>query len=326
MPQILYRGEPVALEPGEDVLSALLRAEIDAPHSCRAGCCQSCMHRAIGGKPPSASQEGLSEAQIALGYFLPCICVPENDLSITPIDDKNDRYEAEVYKIDFMARDIVRLYLDHDPGFKYRSGQFLELIAKENLSRHYSIASFKETDAYLELHIKIHDNGAMSHFITNKLKVGTKLKIAGPLGTCIYEGTDLNQPMVLLGAGTGLSPLEGIRREAFHRQHLGPIRLYHGARTKEGLYSHAYLDKLAKAHKNFEYFSSYQDSFIEDQRDIAKILLNKEKNLSETMFFLCGGAGLVNRLKKDLFMNGVSLKNIRSDVFTPAKDSLAKTP
>lgn len=318
MPQILYRGEPVPLEVDEDVLSALLRAKIDAPHSCRAGNCQTCMHRSIDGIPPSVSQEGLTEAQKALGYFLPCICVPETNLSITPVSEISSTYEASVSKIDYLAKDIVRLHLDHDPLFKYRSGQFLELIVNDNLRRHYSIASFQDTATYLELHIKIHKNGEMSRFITDSLKIGTKIKVAGPLGTCIYEGADPDQPIILIGAGTGLSPLEGIRREAFHRQHRGPIRLYHGARTKDGLYMHEYLEDLTKRHNNFEYVSSNLDSILEDDRDIAKTVLNKEKQLTESLFFLCGGAGLVNRIKKALFLKGVSLKKIRSDIFTPA--------
>lgn len=318
MATLLYQGKPVPLEAGEDVLSALLRAKIDAPHSCRAGNCQTCIHKAIDGTPPSASQQGLTEAQKALGYFLPCVCVPNANLSIVPVGEVGDRYEAAAQEIEYLAPDVVRLSLDHDPAFKYRPGQFLELIANNDLKRHYSIASFQDASDHLELHIKIHPNGEMSRYISEDLKVGSKLHIAGPLGTCIYEGVDPDQPIVLVGAGTGLSPLVGIKREALHRSHRGPIRLYHGARTRDGLYMHDYLETLSKSHNNFDYVSCRLDSDIEEERDIASVVLNREENLSDATFFLCGGAGLVNRLKRDLFMKGASLKKIRSDVFTPA--------
>ena len=318
MATLLYQGEPVPLEAGEDVLSALLRAKIDAPHSCRAGNCQTCIHKAIDGTPPGASQEGLTEAQKALGYFLPCICVPNSNLSIGPVGEVGDRYEAAAREIEFLAPDVVRLSLDHDPAFKYRPGQFLELIANNDLKRHYSIASFQDASDHLELHIKIHPNGEMSRYISEGLKVGSKLQIAGPLGTCIYEGVDPDQPIVLVGAGTGLSPLVGIKREALYRSHRGPIRLYHGARTRGGLYMHDYLEALSKKHNNFDYVSCRLDSDFEEERDIASVVLNREANLSDATFFLCGGAGLVNRLKRELFMKGASLKKIRSDVFTPA--------
>jgi CDP-4-dehydro-6-deoxyglucose reductase len=315
---IKYQGEPVPLEAGEDVLSALLRAKINAPHSCRAGNCQTCMHRAVDGTPPEASQQGLSDAQKALGYFLPCICMPTTDLSIVPVSEVGNRYEASVREIDYLATDVVRLCLDHDPDFKYRPGQFLELIANDLLKRHYSIASFQDACDHLELHIKLHPSGQMSRYVSEELKISSKLHIAGPLGTCIYEGVDPDQPIVLVGAGTGLSPLVGIKREALHRLHRGPIRLYHGARTGSGLYMHDYLEALAKRHDNFDYVSCQLDSEIEEERDIAAVVLNRETNLSDPTFFLCGGAGLVNRLKRELFMKGASLKKIRSDVFTSA--------
>jgi len=319
--RLLYQGEPVPLEAGEDVLTALLSAKIDAPHSCRAGVCQTCIHRVVDGTPPETSQNGLTDAQKKLGYFLPCICVPATDLYIVPAEEIGDSYESVVHEIEYLAPDIVRLSLDHDPDFKYRPGQFIELIANKNLKRHYSIASFQEASDYLELHIKLHPRGQMSKYITEDLKIGSKIYIAGPLGTCIYEGIDPDQPIVMVGAGTGLSPLVGIKREALHRSHRGLMRLYHGARTRSGLYMHDYLEALSKSHSNFDYISCRLDSDVEAERDIASVVLDKETNLTDPTFFLCGGPGLVNRLKHDLYMKGVSLKKIRSDVFVPADRS-----
>ena len=76
MALLTYREAAIEIEPGEDVLSALLRAEIDPPHSCRSGVCKSCMHRAVDGKPPAAAQQGLSDAQKALAIFWPASACP----------------------------------------------------------------------------------------------------------------------------------------------------------------------------------------------------------------------------------------------------------
>ena len=46
------------------------------------------------------------------------------------------------------------------------------------------------------------------------ISVGTKAQIRGPAGECFYVPGRPNQPLLLVGVGTGLSPLYGVLREA----------------------------------------------------------------------------------------------------------------
>ena len=317
MTLLKYEDRPVDIAPGETVLEALLRAGIDAPSSCRAGNCQTCMSRAIAGVPPPQSQNGLTEAQKALGYFLPCVCRPASPLSIVRLDHLGDRKEALVREIDHLSHDVVRLRVETE-GFDYRPGQFLQLIASDDLKRSYSLASHPEEDPFLEMHIRLHENGKMSRHLAEALEPGHKLHVAGPLGTCFYEGVEPDQPMLLIGAGTGLSPLVGVLRDALRRGHRGPIRLYHGARSRGGLYLHDALEALAKSRGNLDYRACALDPNAPHGGDVAAVALEAETAVAEAAIFLCGGENLVKRLKRELFMRGASLKRIRSDVFSPA--------
>lgn len=306
------------MTPGETVLEALHRAGIDAPSSCRAGQCQTCMHRAIEGTPPPSSQEGLTDAQKALGYFLPCVCHPSESLTIAPIDDAGEKREAVVRALEQLSPDILRLRLEA-ANFAYRPGQFLELIAGDDLSRHYSLASHPEEDPFLEMHIRLHPNGRMSRKLSAELQPGHKLHVAGPRGTCFYEGVDPDQPLTLIGAGTGLAPLYGVLRDALRQGHRGPIRLYHGARDRSGLYLSDEIEKFTQLRENVGYIPAALDPNAPHGGDIAALALAEEApRAAQSAFFLCGGENLVKRLKRDLFMAGASLKAIRSDVFTPA--------
>ncbi len=303
--------------PGETVLDALLRAGLEPPHSCRAGQCQTCMLRATEGRPPVESQNGLTEAQKAQGFFLPCICRPTAPMIIALPDDAGAPQEAAIREIEPLADDIVRLRIETG-SFAYRPGQFLELIAEPGLGRHYSLASHPEEDAFLEMHIRLHPNGRMSRRLTDGLRPGHKLHIAGPRGSCFYEGVNKDQPLTLIGAGTGLAPLYGVLRDALQRGHRGPIRLYHGARGANGLYLADELRALAKAHGHFVYIPAALDA----GGDVAALALEAEApSAADSAFFLCGGENLVKRLKRDLFMAGASLKAIRSDAFMPAAPS-----
>ena len=318
MTLLTYGDRAIDLAEGETVLSALLRAGVDAPNSCRAGVCQTCLHRAVKGEPPASAQQGLSDAQKALGYFLPCICELKTPLTIAPPDETATRIDAVVRSIDALAPDILRLRLETESSFAYRPGQFLELIAADDLKRHYSLASHPEEDSFLEMHIRLHETGRMSRHLSQQLAPGAKLRIAGPAGTCFYEGVDADQPLVLVGAGTGLAPLWGVLRDALRQGHRGPIRLYHGARAKAGLYLAEDLQALAAARENFAFRSCVLDPAAAHGGDIAATVLASETGLADSAFFLCGGDSLVGRLKRELYLNGTSLRKIRSDVFTPA--------
>lgn len=313
MTLLAYKDHPVDIAPGETVLDALLRAGVEAPFSCRSGNCQTCLHRAIDGTPPPESQKGLTEAQKKLGFFLPCICEPKTALTIAPPDDAGEAIEAIVREIAQLSHDVTRLRIEAK-NFAYRPGQFVELIAGD-LKRHYSLASHPEEDDFLEMHIRLHPEGRMSRHVRDALAIGHKLHVAGPRGTCFYEGVDTDQPLILIGAGTGLAPLYGVLRDALRRDHRGPIRLYHGARERKGLYLTEELQALATARGNVDYIPATLDT----SGDLAALALETEApRAAHSAFFLCGGEALVKRLKRDLFMNGASLKAIRADIFTPA--------
>jgi CDP-4-dehydro-6-deoxyglucose reductase len=313
---LTYGDRVVNIAPGETVLEALLRVGIDAQHSCRSGQCQTCLHRAIEGTPPAVSQIGLTDAQKALGFFLPCVCELTTPITVVRADEVGARVDAIVRSVEPLSENIIRLRLEADI-FSYRPGQFLELIAKDDLKRHYSLASHPEEDPYLEMHIRLYQNGRMSQHLMETLSPGHKIHVAGPLGTCFYEGVASDQPLVLVGVGTGLAPLYGVLRDALRSGHRGPIRLYHGARDSKSLYLRGELETLANARKNFAYTPCALNTDAPHGGDVGAVAVESETGLADSAFFLCGDENLVARLKRELFMRGASLKAIRSDAFTP---------
>lgn len=84
MSLMLRYGERAVMPlPGETVLNALLRAGIDVPFSCKAGACHTCLSRCTDGHVPERSQRGLAAHLLSQGYFLPCKCKAETDMTIT---------------------------------------------------------------------------------------------------------------------------------------------------------------------------------------------------------------------------------------------------
>jgi CDP-4-dehydro-6-deoxyglucose reductase len=317
MAALKLRDTTIPIAEGETVLSALLAAGIDAPYSCRAGLCHTCLHQAIEGEIPAQAQFGLSDAQKSQGYFLPCVCVPKGPLKIVGPGDSHDQIDASIAALDRLSRNVIRLRLQPDRVFSYRPGQFLALTAPNGVTRSYSIASHPDEDDFVELHVRVIPGGRMSALVVSELAPGDRLKVSNPSGTCVYDGADPDRKIVMAGAGTGLAPLWGVLRDAVKQGHRAPITLYHGARDASGLYLDAELRAFAKRHENFSYKPCVLDPDL-NTGDLADVVLASETDLAATDFFLCGGANLVNRLKRQLFIGGAKLQRLRSDIFLPA--------
>lgn len=64
------------VHPGETILEAATRAEVDIPYSCRSGTCRTCMSRVESGDvrhdPDYADELLIDEEEVAAGFRLLC--------------------------------------------------------------------------------------------------------------------------------------------------------------------------------------------------------------------------------------------------------------
>lgn len=253
MTRVTYEGRTYECRDGETVLDALLRHGQNPAFSCRSGSCLVCLQRCVKGTPPARSQRALKASLQRAGYFLPCRCVPTEDLELAPPRAADLFSRAVVQRKRLLAPDVCELQLEPATSLYYHAGQFVNLRRADGLTRSYSLASLPTEDELLTLHVKRLAGGAMSSWIFDELAEGDELELQGPQGRCYYVPGTQEQDLLLIGNGTGLAPLIGIVRDALHVGHRGKIRLFHGSRTMEGLYMHAELVGLASVHANFEY-------------------------------------------------------------------------
>ena len=312
MPSVRYGDLASELQAGESTLDALLRSGAAVSYSCKAGSCGSCMLRAVEGAIPEKAQTGLKDSWKARGYFLACVCHPEDNLTCAPVD-ADAQVSAHILSIDPLSADVVRVRLTTDAAFDFRAGQYLTMVRPDGLARSYSIASLP-VEGFLELHIRCLPNGRMSEWVRNGARVGASVKVLGPSGDCFYVPGKPDQPLILIGTGTGLAPLYGILRDALAHGHNGPIHLLHGALRAEGLYLRDELTQLAAACANFE----YTPSLFESDGPIDQVVLKRYPKPAGSRAFLCGDPAIVQSLKKKLFLQGMDLKDIHADAFLPA--------
>ena len=333
---IRHEGRSIELGAGESVLDGLLRAGVDAPHSCRAGHCQTCLARVVDGETPAGSQEGLKPAWRALGLFLTCKARPTCDLEIATPGALGLEVGARVVDVAHLSHDVVRLRLATDAPFEHRGGQFATLVRNDGLARSYSIASSPERDDFVELHVRVVPNGAMSGWIARDVRVGERVALRGPAGECFHVPGRSEQTLLLIGTGTGLAPLRAIVHDALRAGHTGRIALVHGALDERGFYLVDELAALARDHSNFEYARCMlRGELLPTTPATPRVSVHVGAldahvraafpNLKGWRVFLCGHPELVVALRKWAFIAGAGSKDIHADAFVTKPAPIAAT-
>jgi NAD(P)H-flavin reductase len=158
----------------------------------------------------------------------------------------------------------------------------------------------------------------MSGWLFTEARAGDAVTIRGPAGDCFYTAGKPDQPLLLAGTGTGLAPLLGIGRDALLQGHRGPIFLYHGALNPGGLYGSDVMHALTATHPHLQ----YRPVVLEGEAGngvvvgaLDKVVLAAHPKLTGWRGFVCGDPGIVQLLKKKLFLAGMASRDISADAF-----------
>ncbi|HYI78845.1 MAG TPA: ferredoxin--NADP reductase [Chryseolinea sp.] len=122
-------------------------------------------------------------------------------------------YDLPVKNIIQETKDAISIVFGHPDNGKigYKSGQFLTLIANVNgkeVRRAYSLCSSPFVDQDLVVTVKRVDNGLMSNWLADNLKVGTTMRIMEPMGQFTTEYNAGNKRHIILFAGgSGITPM-----------------------------------------------------------------------------------------------------------------------
>jgi len=341
-PRVHFAGTPYDLLPGETLLAGLSRQGVLIPSFCRTGVCQTCLVRATSGQPPPQSQAGVAEALVQRGCFLACQCVPDGPLAVEA-SDAIRTFRTRVARVEGLSPQVLRVELEVPEGFEYRAGQFVQLEREGGVTRPYSLASLPGS-GHLELHVLLRSGGLMSQWLRWAEKQPITLR--GPFGECFYFDGELDRPLLLAGTGTGLGPLLGVTRAALAAGHRGPIHLYHGSGTRDGLYLFDELAALAQSAPQLCVFGSVLETAEEAattlprravsgaaradasgasnrsgsrcqllHRPLDALILSDPLDFFQCRVYLSGNPELVQRLRKRIYLSGAPQARIHCDPF-----------
>jgi ferredoxin-NADP reductase len=276
------------------------------------------MLRVVSGEPGEPAQAGLSVPLREKGFFLPCVCRPKDDLVVAKPTDALATASARVERVEIVGRDVARVLVCVHTPFEYRPGQFVNIVRSDGLARSYSIANTPNKEGTLELHVRRVPGGRMSGWLHDVARAGEAVEVRGPFGDCHYQSTDPDEPIVLIGVGTGLAPLLGVFRDAVSCGHRGSISLFHGARDPGGFYLVEDLRDLARSCSAHSYCRCALEGEAESDLHIApldRVVRERIPSLAGRRVFICGDPAFVKAMRKTVFLAGAPMKAIHSDSF-----------
>ena len=214
-------GHSFQVQEGESVLDAALKKGYAFPYGCRNGGCGSCKGKLLSGQVDYGTNipPALSENDIKNGLALFCQAKACSDLEIevnevAAVEELEVKtMPTKVYKKEFLADDVVRLFLKLPDGerMQFLAGQYVDILLKDGRRRSFSIANAPHDDAYIELHIRHVEGGDFTGYVCDELQEKDILRIDGPHGN-FFLREENHRPMIFVAGGTGFAPIKSLPR------------------------------------------------------------------------------------------------------------------
>lgn len=144
-------------------------------------------------------------------------------------------------------------HLDQRP-FDFQAGQFLTFEVNyynKLLYRAYSICSSPAKPNSVTVAIKRVPGGKISNYLIDNLQAGHALPAMAPAGKFTREENNTTQDLLLMSAGSGITPCLAIAQDILDTEQDINIHFIHSARRSDDVIMANLLNELAQKHDNF---------------------------------------------------------------------------
>lgn len=253
----------------------------------------------------------------------------ETDARLREREQRNQWQRWRVQSVQQESADIRSLVLAPEAGVApdFAAGQHLPIrittATGETLLRTYSISS-APSDAFLRISVKA--QGVVSRHLHEQVREGDVLEVRAPLGSFTLN-SDTDRPLVLIGAGIGITPLLSMLREQVALGQGRRIHFFQGARTLADLPFQAELrelvlraDGLLKIHRALS--APEADALpgrdYEQQGRIELAQIKSVLSFDDYDFYLCGPAAFTQAIYDGLRDLNVADVRIHAEAFGPS--------
>ncbi|MCU7939948.1 MAG: CDP-6-deoxy-delta-3,4-glucoseen reductase [gamma proteobacterium symbiont of Bathyaustriella thionipta] len=319
------------VESDETVLDAALRQGINLRYGCRNGACGSCKGKLLAGdihydeEPIALTDEDQEQNQVLF-----CAAHVDSELVIEVEEVELDSaielktLPCRVHEMEHLADDVMQVFikLPASERLQFLPGQYIDILLEDGRHRSFSIANAPHNDEFLELHIRLVEQGLFTPKVFNSMQNKDLLRIEGPHGSFFFH-EDSNKDILFVAGGTGFAPIKGIIEHLISEQITRPITLYWGVRSEADLYMSELAEKWVAEQSNITFVPVLSDAG-EDWSGrtgyVHEAVLADFEDLSVFDIYTCGPPAMIKAAEQTFQEKGMNKNQFFYDSFDFSND------
>ncbi|HAV1386647.1 TPA: MOSC domain-containing protein [Vibrio parahaemolyticus] len=221
-----------------------------------------------------------------------------------------------------IALDFVTLWLEPSNGSlpNYLPGQHLPIevdINGKKIGRRYTLSSSPSRPGRYAISVKRIAGGRVSNALLDNLQVGDVLEAENPDGQFHLKTHDA-QPLLLLSAGSGVTPMLSMVRYLADHNQLNDVVFYHQCRTEHDIPCRSELEQLKREHSGLEVKICLTQPAVDWFGLKGRLSLShikQIKDVEQRQVFVCGPDGFMQKAKNLLLKKGLPEAHYHQEAF-----------
>jgi ferredoxin-NADP reductase len=212
-------------------------------------------------------------------------------------------------------------------AFDYKAGQYLTFrfddLDVKPIVRSYTLSSSPCQTDHIAFTVKAVEDGHVSHYLTEKIQAGDVLRARGPIGRFCFDHKIFSSHLVMIAAGSGVTPFLSIMRE--YKDRLGQpgapthMSLLVSYRSVQDIIGRELIQEL-KAIPGIQIGVSLSredrrsEGYLHGRID-SDMIINFVGALGSKTYMSCGPQLLMNTAMETLKAQGVDSQHIHVESF-----------
>jgi ring-1,2-phenylacetyl-CoA epoxidase subunit PaaE len=211
--------------------------------------------------------------------------------------------------------------------FSYQHGQYITLRATVNgikANRAYSLCSSPVNGEPHTIGVKATEAGLVSRFLNEQIKPGDTLELMAPMGNfTVPLSADKKRTFVLIGGGSGITPLLSIAKTVLVAEPLSTVLLLYGNRDDQSIMFAADIQQMMESWPDrFRCIHTLQDNAQAVSgayaglmtREHIAMLLQQYPVQAQAEYFMCGPAPMMNNA--EAVLANIPKEHVHREFFT----------